>query len=138
MYYYRFTYLLLFLLISNLVGFSQDFEYEGIKYTILDEGKKTCKTKAGSSSQAGNNVSGIINIPSKVKSGADEFMVTRIGDWSFGNNNEITEISIPGSVTIIDGNAFRGCSSLTSIGLPQEMITIAGSPFRDCSSLISI
>ena len=45
---------------------------------------------------------------------------------------------IPNNVTIIDDEAFYGCSSLTSITIPNSVTSIGQYAFRDCSSLTSI
>ena len=63
---------------------------------------------------------------------------TEISNKQFMNNNEITIITIPDSVTTIGSHAFFGCSSLTSIIIPDSVTTIGEGAFRGCSSLTSI
>lgn len=43
--------------------------------------------------------------------------VVAIGYWAFYRGSSLTTITIPDSVTSIDGGAFRACSSLTSINV---------------------
>ena len=54
------------------------------------------------------------------------------------NNKNITHITIPNSVTTIEGSAFSGCSSLQSIDIPNSVTTIGNSAFRGCRALRSI
>ena len=52
--------------------------------------------------------------------------------------NEITEITIPNTVTIIDDSTFAGCKSLTSITIPNSVTKIGDYAFEGCNSLSSI
>ncbi len=49
-------------------------------------------------------------------------------------SSELTEITIPDGVTIIE-NAFRDCTSLTSVTLPDSVHTIDKSAFSDCKNV---
>ncbi len=53
-------------------------------------------------------------------------------------NSQITTVSIPGSVTDIEGQAFYGCSHLTSLVLPETTRTIGEFAFYGCSALTSL
>ena len=52
--------------------------------------------------------------------------------------SSLTSITIPDSVTIIDGYAFADCYNLTSITIPDSVTTIGDSAFTNCSSLTSV
>ena len=54
------------------------------------------------------------------------------------NGKEITELTIPNSVTTIGDYTFSGCSSLTSVTIPNSVTTIGDYTFSDCSSLTSV
>ena len=54
------------------------------------------------------------------------------------NNELVTELIIPNTVTKINDAAFRYCSSLTSIIIPDSVTSIGEFAFRHCSSLTSI
>ena len=88
--------LLLFCLLIVLPALAYDFTYtyqrQTLTYTLLSEEDKTVCIKAGTTTTPGNNVSGVLFIPSKVSDGECTYTVTQIGNY-----------------------AFSGCSSLTSI-----------------------
>lgn len=54
------------------------------------------------------------------------------------NGELVTELTIPNSITVIQNDAFVGCSSLTAINIPKGVTTIGNEAFTHCSSLTSI
>lgn len=125
-----------------LPSFAQDFEYNGIWYTVLDEEAKTCQTKWGPWSEGFDgpniNVKGDIEIPSTVSDGVNNYTVIGIGNGSFQNCKTITSIKIPDSVQYIGYWAFYSCTSLCSISLPNSLSKIFEHAFGQCSSLTSV
>ena len=61
--------------------------------------------------------------------------VTSIGEYAFDGCTGLTSIEIPNSVTSIGDYAFDGCSGLTSITIPNSVASIGYAAFRDCTSL---
>ena len=55
----------------------------------------------------------------------------------FLNNNEITDLVIPNSMTKI-GNAFTGCTGLKSVIIPKTVTHIGWAAFENCSGLTSV
>ena len=64
--------------------------------------------------------------------------VTSIGDSAFEDCSGLTSITIPNSVTFIGNSAFSGCSGLTSITIPDSVTSIGGYAFSNCSGLTSV
>ncbi len=54
------------------------------------------------------------------------------------NNTELTEITIPSSITKINSSALYGASAITSINIPNSVTSIGGYAFEGCSKLTSI
>ena len=64
--------------------------------------------------------------------------VTSIGDCAFYGCKSLTSVTIPDSVTSIGYRAFEDCSSLTSITIPNSVTSIEDYAFYGCISLTSI
>ena len=63
--------------------------------------------------------------------------VTHILPEAFFNNDKITRVIIPDSVTIIDNAAFCECSFLSSVNFGNNVTTIGNDAFSGCASLTS-
>ena len=64
--------------------------------------------------------------------------VTKIGDFAFYGNGDLTSVTIPNSVTSIGDAAFEGCSGLTSITIPNSVTSIWEGAFANCDNLTSV
>ena len=64
--------------------------------------------------------------------------VTSIGNYAFYNCSGLTSVTIPNSVTSIGGYAFYNCSGLTSVTIPHSVTSIGGYAFYNCSGLTSV
>ncbi|MDE7386155.1 MAG: Ig-like domain-containing protein, partial [Muribaculaceae bacterium] len=111
--------------------YATDFEYEGIKYTIIDETARTCKTKSG------NEVSGALVLPKHPIFGGEYYSLTEIGAYSFNGSNQLTSVTIPNSVVTIGYYAFFKCESLDQITIPGSVRFIEQA-FGNCSNLKEI
>lgn len=82
------------------------------------------------------DVSGEFVIPSSLKGK----IVSKIGENAFSNNNGITQIIVPPTITSISNGAFKNCLNLKEIIIQKETdITNVGTDvFSGCSSLEKI
>ena len=64
--------------------------------------------------------------------------VTEIGAYAFCYCTSLTNVTIPDSATSIGWSAFYKCTSLTSITIPDSITKIGGVAFEDCTSLTSV
>ncbi len=64
--------------------------------------------------------------------------VTSIGDYAFYGCKGLTSIDIPSSVTSIGWYAFHGCEGLTSIEIPSSVTSIRETAFTGCPGLTSV
>lgn len=64
--------------------------------------------------------------------------VVTLDDGLFINNTNITNISMPNTVTYIGTSFASGCSQLQSVSLSNNISSIPANAFRECSGLLSI
>ena len=64
--------------------------------------------------------------------------VTSIGNYAFYNCSSLTSVTIPNSVTSIGSDAFYGCSGFTSVTIPSSVTSIEARAFYNCSRLTSV
>ena len=74
-------------------------------------------------------------IPEYINVNGEDILVKEINDQAFYDNDIITSVTIPNSVTTIGSSAFSNCSSLTSIFIPSSVTTIGDYAFDNCSNL---
>ena len=61
--------------------------------------------------------------------------VTRIGAYAFGECREITEITMPKSLQMIEGHAFYNCRSLHTIRFLGAVPEIEDGAFKNCGNV---
>lgn len=64
--------------------------------------------------------------------------ITIINELAFSGCSELTSVTIPSTVNKIGNMAFQGCSSLTSMAIPNSVTTIGQFAFSSCHSLTSV
>ncbi|MCK9536607.1 MAG: leucine-rich repeat domain-containing protein, partial [Bacilli bacterium] len=63
---------------------------------------------------------------------------TNIPQDAFYNCTDLTNITIPNTVTIIGTNAFNGCVRFTSFTIPNSVTSLGSNILNQCVSLQSI
>ena len=81
------------------------FTYQGVKYKILSEADHTAQVY----DVTDKNWSWSFTIPSFATWGSSRYIVTSIGSMAFWSCSNLTEVTIPNSVTKIGDNAFNAC-----------------------------
>ena len=113
--------LLLMFCFSVFPASAKEYQENGYEYSLY--GKEAVIEKVP-------NVKGHIQVPEKLGG----FKVTEIAGFAF-SKNICESISIPNSVTVIEGQAFHKCRNLKKIKLPAKLSKISYYMFQDCVSL---
>ena len=110
----------------------------GIWYELDEENLTATVTYSGSSySENRDRYVGSLVIPSSVKYELHDYAVTAIGDFACMYCNNLTSVSIPGSVKSIGRYAFGNCS-FVSLTIPDGVETIDEYAFYWCQQLKSL
>lgn len=140
----------------SLTMLAQDFEVDGIKYSVLDADAKICEV-AGI---ADASITKLV-IPSKVTNDENEYSVKAIAEEAFfykdgiksveiGDGVEeigefafcwclsLSDINFGNTVSVIGENAFNTCSSLVEVTLPESLTTIKEGAFMSCKNLTDV
>lgn len=110
----------LFIILTSLNVSAHDIEFmnpdgKTIFYNFINDGKELEVTYRGGSSYAyTNRYDGKIAIPEEITYNETIYRVTSIGEFAFFCCGT-TSITIPASITKIDGNAFNGCNNLKGV-----------------------
>ena len=105
------------MLCVTLSTLAHDFEVDGIYYNYLDKNAKTVEVtyKGNSYSSYFDEYTNHITIPSSINYNGMTYIVSSIGPYAFKNNPNLTSITIPNSISIINLGAFTDCTKLTSL-----------------------
>jgi hypothetical protein len=74
-------------------------------------------------------------LAAKIKKAIIEKGATTVGESTFYNCVNLTDVSIPEGVKKIDAMAFAYCSSLPTVALPEGLTAIGINAFWECSAL---
>ena len=116
------------MLLSVLPFTSAAEEFTSGDYTYTLSDAQATITKAASS------LAGDITIPSFL----DGYPVATIGDKAFYDNDGLTSVVIPDSVTKMGNFVFQDCRGLTSVTIGDGLKAIGGNAFADCTSLRTV
>ncbi|MBE6827576.1 MAG: hypothetical protein E7514_03045 [Ruminococcaceae bacterium] len=100
------------------------------KYTVLSDG--TAALTGGNwktSSYLGNETE--LTVPAEI----DGIPVSTVGPFTFYNRSDITQITVPEGISILEIGAFYNCSALEKIVLPDSLSKIGDNAFYNCAKL---
>lgn len=104
------------------------------KSTVNDVNYCVCKDSYVKVLGTTNTMANYISILNKF----DELPVTKIEDYAFSNNKNLSNISIPSSITSIGIGAFSNCTNLNGITIPNYIQSIKTKTFYNCTRLTII
>ena len=64
--------------------------------------------------------------------------VTSMRNYVFSDCKKLKKVKLSNNLTVIEGGTFENCTALENVTLPENVKTIAGSAFYNCSALKSI
>lgn len=137
------TVILLLATLLPAIAAAYDFEVDGIYYNI--NGSEATVTNCppivdeyGEVIEGGfTTYSGDVTIPATVSWNGNSYTVTAIGEEAFRNCN-VTSVSIPATVTVIERYAFECCTNMTSVNIPEGVTYIGDRAFLDCEQITSL
>ena len=109
---------------------SMHFKYYGIRYAF-EENKKSVYVDKNYNDETPSQV----NIMRQVKIDGKFYPVKRIGPCAFYACRNITCVTIPDNIEIIDSSAFRWCVNLSNVGISSSVKRIGPDCFRNCTNL---
>jgi hypothetical protein len=65
-------------------------------------------------------------------------MVTELPDGCFDGCSNLTEVTIPSSVTVLSVGCFAECSNLTDVTIPSSVTALEKGCFAGCSKLTEV
>ena len=116
---------------------------EGINlYYIFNDENKSATLQPSE----GEAYKGVINIPENVTFEGTTYEVATIATGAFKDCKDLTEISIPKTITKIGGHAFKGCENLRTVNYNANNCVSAAdvkgksvsSAFEDCKGITTV
>ena len=108
------------------------YEYNDSQYYINVNEKTAIFSKP-----INKNIANIV-IPMYIEYNNENYLVNEIGEKAFQYNKQLTNVTFPSSIEIINNKAFDNCNSLKSIILPNNLLVIGQEAFSHCYSLSSV
>ena len=122
---------LFFWLTYSVMMSAQTFEIDGLKYEVTSSDNHEVAVKGGEAKAE-------LIIPDKVNYEGIEYTVTCIGSWAFYGHSNLSSVTLPKGLKVIDGMAFSDCTSLSTITLPEGLTSIEAAAFEGCKALSSV
>lgn len=125
---------------ANAHDFTATVDGQRLYFDITNKSMRTAAvTYNGSiSEKKSNNISGKVEIPSKVKHDNVVYEVTAINPKAFADAKQLKDIVIPFGVESIGDFAFEGCDSLSSVVFPGNPVSLGQGVFFKCPSISDV
>lgn len=125
---------------ANAHDFTATVDGQRLYFDITNKSKRTAAvTYNGSiSEKTENNISGRVEIPSKVKHDNIVYEITAINPKAFAGAKQLKGIVIPFGVESIGDFAFEGCDSLSSVVFPGNPISLGQGVFFKCPTISDV
>lgn len=127
-------------LLCGLSVSAYDFEVDGYRYNITSVADLTVEVVGTPIGRIENNrILGIktteeITIPSSVQYSSKTFRVTRIGKSAL-ENADVKSVIVPEGIETIGERVFYLCENLESITIPSTLSSVEGMAFGNCSKI---
>lgn len=119
------------------IGVSDPGEYmlatKELHYTVYDR-----ELMLAAVTGIDDSFSGAVHVPRYTMISGSIYKVTRIADYAFDGNEQITELVVSDGVTLIGNYALRGTASLVSVYLPPSVEEIGKGAFAHCYGLSEV
>ena len=132
------------LLFTGTVTYAHDFTAtvngQRLYFEITNKAKKTVAVTFNGSiaDKKSLEITGIIEIPAKVRHDNVVYEVKSIGQKAFANANRLSGIVIPSGIESIGDFAFEDCDSLRSIVFPGNPVKLGQGIFFKCQNISDV
>lgn len=109
------------------------FQQKGLAYKLIGQDSVAVKKISDKNTPKGKLV-----IPATVKHDGHTYKVVAVDSWGFFGCKDITEVSLPSSVSVVDIWAFTNCSKLKEMTFPPTVKRIGYSALESCESLTQV
>ena len=84
------------------------------------------------------NLSGALTVPASVTYGKYTYTVNEMEVQVFEECSQLTEVTLPNTMTEIPRLAFNACTTLTKVSIPSALTSIGQNAFYECSALQNV
>lgn len=126
-----------FLLLHSIAINAYDFEFKGMYFVKLKNGKN--EVAITYKSESFNSYSGDVHLSKMVydEDNNEFYIIKQIGDNAFKDCTNLTNLTFDDNceIEMIGKSAFQNCTSLRQFNMPQSVIEIKSEAFSGCSAL---
>lgn len=127
--------LLALLLAATSTASAYDFMVDNLAYSINSDNTTVTVVQ---DNQYHPTYSGDITVPDVVSNDDKDYTVVAIGEQAFLQCRNLTSITLPETLQLIDKKAFYDCSGLATVIVPNSVETINQGAFMGCTGLKTV